>query len=674
MELDLSCFDRDFDRINLMIEAQLKINENKKDLLNEEVINFINENSEDIIDAMILEQVKRDQWNRQYSFLLAELGYEVIPEQDIQKRLNETTGSFFGDLAVDAMFTMLPAGIRALGVAGSLASFGVSAAAAEGIAKMLAGGGAMYYLYHAYNEYEEGNMLNFIFNIFNCLLSLEQAAIPFVSDAIAAGGRLFVRMLSGFFKVLFAPVRILKNISGQVAGRGLTIVSEKLGIKSLEKIAAYFGKNETVLTGGAKAMSAIAEGGAAAAKGLDDLIRPILKESDELAKIPGVGPALKQLEQILEINAKQFGPAAAETAEALVKSIGKGVDASKATALLERNAKVLDAIEEVLKLAAPGKPLASNKLIAGLTIKELNAVKSGLLKTSAEGTEALGKIAGQVISTDMKAGLRALKNINPATVGDDVATAMNSFYKTELISTLKAKGLYTKFPRAAKTMNIAKNRPQIVASGEQLMIKMPLLNMFGANKAKVLPVDEALKLLQSTYSKKFGAEFGEEFYKATVSSITKSPIYGEMTEAIAKTIAADTPSAAKWVSGNMWKAMVKDFSGVTSTFKALKSAPAGTAMNFNHPVFIEAAKHSKETMTFWRGIMQIGAGAGTAGTKAFDPRSASQIRMAKRQASKPAPVKSTIKTRADGTAGTTPGTKTSAVGATKTKFDVKSMA
>jgi hypothetical protein len=134
MELDLSCFDRDFDRINLMIEAQLKINENKKDLLNEEVINFINENSEDIIDAMILEQVKRDQWNRQYSFLLAELGYEVIPEKDIQKRLNETTGSFFGDLAVDAMFTMLPAGIRALGAAGSLASFGISLAVAEGIA------------------------------------------------------------------------------------------------------------------------------------------------------------------------------------------------------------------------------------------------------------------------------------------------------------------------------------------------------------------------------------------------------------------------------------------------------------------------------------------------------------------------------------------------------------
>ena len=674
MELDLSCFDRDFNRINLMIESQLAKNKQQREMLNEEISMFIEENKQDIIDEMILEQVRRDQWNKQYSFLLSELGYEVVPEEDVQKRLNE---SFMGDLAIDLFFTGAPAVIRSAGVIGSLASFGVSAAAAEGIAKMIAGGGALYYIYYAYQAHEEGETLNMIFHIFNALLSLEQAAIPFVSDAIAAAGRLFVRMLGGFFKVLFAPVKIFKNIAGQVASRGATIASEKLGIEACEKIAAYFGKNETVLTNGAKAMDSIAAGGAKAAKQLDDLLTPILNKSDELKSLPGVAPALNKLEQILAITSREFGPAAAETAEALSKSIAKGVDAGKAASALEKNKKVLEAIEEVLQLAAPGKPLANADILAGITVKELNATKSALLKVGQEGTEQLGKVAGQVISAEMKAGVNALKATSGGgVIVDDIARNLTNNMQATVKTALKDAGMFTRAGGGGRSyLYQASRSPKFVASADGvLQVSIPNLSIFGANKGKTMAVDEGIQVLQKIYSKEFGTEFGEIFYKSMVSGITSAPKYKSMMTAITTVAEAEAPGVASWMSKNFWKVVASDSAGFVKTLDAFRTASTGTIAVGSTPfktglsaALMEAGKNAQATMTFWRGLTQMASGAATAGTKAFDPRSGAQKRMAKRKAAAPDPVKSTIKTRADGTAGTTPGIKSSAVGATKTK-------
>ena len=128
------------------------------------------------------------------------------------------------------------------------------------------------------------------------------------------------------------------------------------------------------------------------------------------------------------------------------------------------------------------------------------------------------------------------------------------------------------------------------------------------------------------------------------------------------------------MSKNFWKVVASDSAGFVKTLDAFRAASTCAIAAGSTPfktglkaASIEAGKNAQATMTFWRGLTQMASGAATAGTKAFDPRSSAQKRMAKRKAAAPDPVKSTIKTRADGTAGTTPGIKSSAVGATKTK-------
>ena len=95
MELDLSCFDKDFDRLNLLVQEQSKHLRKKEKLYESQVYTFLEENREDLLDYALLEQVRRDQWNRQYGFLLSQLGYESVPIKNQQDMLNE---SFWGDL------------------------------------------------------------------------------------------------------------------------------------------------------------------------------------------------------------------------------------------------------------------------------------------------------------------------------------------------------------------------------------------------------------------------------------------------------------------------------------------------------------------------------------------------------------------------------------------------
>ena len=137
------------------IELEELINSYEMNKIKKEFSIFINENKQDFIDDMILEQVRRDQWNRQFGFLLSELGYEVVPEEDVQKMLNEGFGM---DLAIDAFFALAPTVARGLGALAT--PTGAGPVVAEAIAKMLAAGGAVYYLYYAHKEYEEGNKLD----------------------------------------------------------------------------------------------------------------------------------------------------------------------------------------------------------------------------------------------------------------------------------------------------------------------------------------------------------------------------------------------------------------------------------------------------------------------------------------------------------------------------------
>jgi len=157
MQLDLSCFESDFNRLNLKVQKQSKHLRTKELLYESQVSSYINENKEDLLDYIILEQVRRDQWNRQYGFLLTQLGYEALPEEDIQKNLNEGFGT---DLLIDIFFAGMPALIRTVGATLSIPTFGGAAITGEMLAKLFAGGGAAYYAYYAYQEYEANKKLN----------------------------------------------------------------------------------------------------------------------------------------------------------------------------------------------------------------------------------------------------------------------------------------------------------------------------------------------------------------------------------------------------------------------------------------------------------------------------------------------------------------------------------
>lgn len=672
MELDLSCFDRDFHRLNLMIESQLVKNKQQREIIDQEMIIFIEENKQDIIDDMILEQVRRDQWNRQFGFLLSELGYEIIPEEDIQKRLNE---GFWSDMAIDTFFATAPMIARAVG-AGTFFT-GIGPAAGEAIAKMLAGGGALYYLYYAYKEYEEGNKLNTFFNILNMLFSLEQAAIPFVSDAIAAAGKLFIKFLGGFFKGLITPFKMLKNASAKAAGTGLASVGKKIGIDSLEAVGKFLLKNETMLVKGSESLTAVAKTGQSAAQKIEAILGPILKNES----LKSLNPALvTKLEVMLgEINGTIMKEAV-ESAEVLGKAINSASTASKATDIVAKNKGVLEAIKELNTLAQPGKLL--DGYLPQITKDGLVVLEKEIIGA---GGEVLGKVGAEVVEKQMVKGIVALE----AQFGKgaaDLAVDMTSSLASKLPS-LPLGGLTSSSPSFIA--------PEIMMVSDKLMLKYP--GLMGSLSGTKVTFAEGMKSIMKEIAEKQGPEIANTYYKAVMEGISSGPVYKEMVEAFGNLAVegAQSSTVREWVSKNLWKVIVEDSGGLIRSFDKFKTAFIGASTHSGATgveavnIGIEAVLKSfgrdlkvlqPVTLNFWKTVSQLVSGSMTAGRKFADDRTGQEKYdeyKAKQLAAAPP---TTIKDRkAAGTSGTPPTltTSPSAAGATKTattKFDPRSLA
>jgi len=633
------------------IELEELINSYEMNKIKKEFSIFINENKQDFIDDMILEQIRRDQWNRQFGFLLSELGYEVVPEEDVQKMLNEGFGM---DLAIDAFFALAPTVARGLGALAT--PTGAGPVVAEAIAKMLAGGGAAYYAYYAYKEYEEGNKLNTFFNILNMLFSLEQAAIPFVSDAIAAAGKLFIKFLGGFFKGLIKPFAMLKDVTAKAAGTGLKAVGEKVGLDSLKAVGEFLAKNEVMLSKGSEALTEVVKGGAAAAQKLEGILGPILKNETFKAANPAVVTKLEIM--LSEINGTIMKEAV-DSAEVLGKAINSASTASKATDIVAKNKAVLEAVKELNVLAKPHGILEN--YLPELTKDGLIALEKEIVGA---GGEALGKVGAEVVQKQMAKGIVALE----ATVGKG-ATQVAADMSTSV---------------ASKISSLYGNAfvPEFIMQGEKLMLKYPSA-MGGGLAGTEVAFAEGMQVLMKQLAEKSGPEIANTYYKAVMESIASGTVYKEMVEAFGNLAVegAQSSTVREWVSKNLWKVIVEDTAGLTKTFRAFKDeydvvmllvAPGSstTRVTALKSAIAEASKQSLKNVTkgFWRALGQIASGSMTAGRKFTDERTASDIYKAKMEKQKAQNITpSTIKTRKDGTAGKpkTPKQATKA-GATKT--------
>ena len=634
------------------IELEELINSYEINKMKKEFNLFINENQQDFIDDMILEQVRRDQWNRQFGFLLSELGYEIVPEEDIQKMLNEGFGM---DLAIDAFFALAPTVARGLGTLAT--PTGAGPVVAEAIAKMLAAGGAAYYAYYAYKEYEEGNKLNTFFNILNMLFSLEQAAIPFVSDAIAAAGKLFIKFLGGFFKGLIKPFAMLKNASAKAAGTGLKAVGEKVGMDSLKAVGEFLAKNEVMLSKGSEALTEVVKGGAAAAQKLEGILGPILKNET----FKSANPALvTKLEVMLgEINGTIMKEAV-DSAEVLGKAINSASTASKATDIVAKNKAVLEAVKELNVLSKSG----------GILENYLPQIsKEGLIALEKEiagaGGEALGKVGAEVVQKQMAKGIVALE----ATITGRGATQVAADMSASVTS--KIGSLYG-----------SAFAPEFLMQGEKLMLKYPSA-MGGGLAGTKATFAEGMQVLMRQIAEKSGPEAANLYYKTVMESIASGPVYKEMVEAFGNLAVegAQSSTVREWVSKNLWKVIVEDSAGLTKTFRAFKDeydvimllvAPGSstTRVTALKSAIAEASKQATKNVTkgFWRALGQIVSGSMTAGRKFTDERTASDIYKAKMEKQKAQNITpSTIKTRKDGTAGKPKAPKQATkAGATKT--------
>jgi len=642
------------------IELEELINSYEMNKIKKEFSIFINENKQDFIDDMILEQVRRDQWNRQFGFLLSELGYEVVPEEDVQKMLNEGFGM---DLAIDAFFALAPTVARGLGALAT--PTGAGPVVAEAIAKMLAGGGAAYYAYYAYKEYEEGNKLNTFFNILNMLFSLEQAAIPFVSDAIAAAGKLFIKFLGGFFKGLIKPFSMLKDVSAKAAGTGLKAVGEKIGMDSLKEIGQFLAKNEVMLSKGSKALTEVVKGGAAAAQKLEGILGPILKNETFKAANPAVVTKLEIM--LSEINGTIMKEAV-DSAEVLGKAINSASTASKATDIVAKNKAVLEAVKELNVLSKSGGILEN--YLPTLTKDGLIALEKEIIGA---GGEALGKVGAEVVEKQMAKGIVALE----ATLSKgatDVAADMTSSLASKLTS-LPLGGL-----TSGSSSFIA---PEITIVSDKLILKYP--GLMGSLSGTEVAFAEGMQSIMKEIAEKQGPEIANTYYKAVMEGISSGPVYKEMVEAFGNLAVegAQSSTVREWVSKNLWKVIVEDSGGLIRSFDKFKTefirastrsgATGVGAVNIGIEAVLKSFGRDLKvlqpvTLNFWKTVSQLVSGSMTAGRKFTDERTASDIYKAKIEKQKAQNITpSTIKTRKDGTAGKPKAPKQATkAGATKT--------
>jgi len=657
MELDLSCFDKDFDRLNLLVQEQSKHLRKKEKLYESQVYTFLEENREDLLDYALLEQVRRDQWNRQYGFLLSQLGYESVPIKNQQDMLNE---SFWGDLAIDMIIGLAPTAVRAIGGVAGTVSFGAGVVAVEPIAKMLAGGGFIYYAHYALQERHAGEKLNMWMNVLNALFSLEQAAIPLVSDVLAGAGKLFLKFLGGFFKTIIWPFKQIGKLFSGAGKAAMNVVESRFGKIGVEWLSNLKGK-EGIITQGTEALSYVM------GKSMDifnDAAKLLNGVLDNPKFMETVGPdVIVSIKSMID----DFGKAVAESkafAESLAKGMNSFSDAIKAgKEVAKRNKAFAEGIAHLAPHTGPGGILSA---VPKLETAALQAMEREFAEETAE---ALGRAGAEVIEREVMIGIEKVagKSIGGA------ATELSA----QLAKTMSGPPLYL-------GANVI---PSISSDGGKIVFEFTTDMISAGAPAGKLAMDEGLSAYLKLLEHAFPGQ-STEIYNKLLAEIAEGPIFKEVQEALGKAIqevveaeaGASTGKVYSWAMENLKNVFLQDFDGFLKTIDAFKSSyRLGSAGSTAARGFEQGARAAWNTATarvtksWWGALVNtfkgVAVGTTTAGRKGTDPRTSAQ--KARARAAKAPKVPSTIKTRKAGTAGTPASKiKSSSAGATKTKTTV----
>ena len=159
---------------------------------------------------LLLEQIKIDQWNRTYGFLIEEYCPSYRTKEDLNKDINHLLNEgFWTDIAI-GVGSMIP-----------------------GIGSIVAAGGTVYYIYNMIKAFSDGNNTQAFFEGLSALFTAGQI-IPAVGAALGAAGKIIMAPLKGAMKGLGI---LIKGAGGALGKTAVGTMGKAAG-----KGAGAFGK------------------------------------------------------------------------------------------------------------------------------------------------------------------------------------------------------------------------------------------------------------------------------------------------------------------------------------------------------------------------------------------------------------------------------------------------
>jgi hypothetical protein len=529
-----------------------------------------------LLDDFLLEQVRRDQWNRQWGFLVENLGYEVVEYPRSPEHLRE---SFMGDIAIDIAWTVLPPLIRG---AGTYFTGGSGAVPANILASLVATGGAAYYAYYAVEAATENRKLDCFFNFLNALFSLEQAKIPVISAALATAGRAAMKIIGKFFSFIATPFKWM----GNAAKTGFTkIGNTKIAQKVYQPIAEFLTSGVgRVLPESSGAIKTVGQKGEKLTEFFVGQVKKVLENDKVLQTLDP--KQIASLEAILlKFEGEIAGPMA-KFAEQFGTKI-QGIDDILAKGASLESKELHKACHELLEVM--NKASASGKVLDGV-LPALNTAELDRMAAAyfAEGTGQLGKTAALAVERE-------------------IAQMTAAFGKDSL----------EKVAREA-TQSLADKGIEVfirVGTDGNLLAK----SLMGAEKPLAQFLSTELRLIGD------GAA-AASYYKDILTAVGKTPTYQEFLVNIGKA----SPEIGSKISANSGAFL----QATADNFKATEAITKQYYIISKDPSIIQAAGFSgngalKKYMTAWvksefpkfkswpklAKVFQLGIASGTGGTK-----------------------------------------------------------
>lgn len=541
---------------------------------------------QDMLDDFMLEQVKRDQWNRQYGFLLEQLGYEEV-KLSHERMINEV---WWKDMAIDLVITAVPPLLRSV----DLATLGISAGLGNVLASLFAGGGAIYYGYHALKALDENRDLDAFFGGLNMLFSLEQASIPFISDALAAAGRAVMKVLGGIFKFIFGGLSAFKNL----AVKGATAAAQKTGLsKILTPAVEYFtgGLGKAGLKG-SKAFQYVAESGGKLAEWVTSNAGKLL-ESEAVKKALGE-ESVATLTAVVTRVEEQLIPRVTAIAEKIGLSFGNLDDALKAGKTLEEVERATFAVYKDMN------SIATKVGMEGVDVAVMNELEKTFVETAtAEVARGGAQVIEKTVVGAVERGLAGATAAEVSAAGGAGMEALKNFYGAGSALGPAFEGRTIEFvDNAVKVMYTSSSgRVGEMALGDWLTTTMKKI---------------------ATNPKGGPAKAGE-FYKVFMEGMGKSPEFTGMYTQLVERLAADeaTKVAAETVTKEGFlKAIASDYKGFELMRKELaRLLESGTMsmpeINAALAEYATSKGIKAPVKQFYKFVRNFATGAATVGTK-----------------------------------------------------------